>query len=64
MARRKRVSITRGGCERCTATWQGDNAHMLAGKHASDTGHPTWSQTTGSPTRRYGGAAGEQPRMI
>lgn len=65
MPRRRRTSITKGGCNRCRATWEGENAHMLAAKHHEDTGHPTWSLTTGGTTHTYGGGAGaEQPRMF
>lgn len=65
MKRRSMRSVTRGGCERCRAVWRGPNAHMLAGKHAQDTNHPTWSQTTGGEIHRYGAAVGaEQGRLI
>jgi len=64
MARRyQRIAATRGGCERCGATWHEPNAHMLAAKHAKDTGHRTWSQTSGGERHQYGAAA-QQPRMI
>lgn len=65
MSRRRRTSITKGGCHRCRDQWEGENAHMLAAKHHADSGHPTWSMTTGSVTHRYGGAAGaDQPRLF
>lgn len=53
MKRTKTTSVTKGACERCRATWRGRNAHMLAGKHHQDTGHPTWSQTSGGLRHRY-----------
>jgi len=63
MKARKRVSITKGGCDRCPARWQGSNAHMLAGKHNKQTGHPTWSHTTGALRQRHGTAA-QQERLL
>lgn len=60
---RKRTSITKGGCERCSTKWRGINAHMLAGKHHRDTGHPTWSQTSGGERHLYATAT-DQPRML
>lgn len=60
---RKRTSITRGGCDRCTANWRGENAHMLAARHHELTGHPTWSQTSGGNRHRYE-IANQQERLL
>jgi hypothetical protein len=59
------IVSARGGCERCSKTWEGKNALALAAKHHDQTRHATWAEQT--QRTQYGTAGArrpDQPRMI
>lgn len=59
------VTGARGGCHRCSASWNGRNALALAAQHHDKTHHPTWAEVT--QRTEYGSAKGQpstQPNML
>jgi hypothetical protein len=61
-----RLISMRGGCQRCTAKWDGKNALALAAKHHDQTRHPTWAEQTTRTEYGVGTLAkkSDQPRML
>jgi hypothetical protein len=58
----------RGGCERCSKTFDARNAQPLAAQHHDKTGHPTWVEKVERVYygRGRGGSSGktEQGKLI
>lgn len=59
MSRTRNTTIVavRGGCNRCTRRWDGQNALAMAARHHDRTQHQTWAEQTQRTV--YGGALGK-----